>query len=521
LAGLQRISRHQPTLADRATEIARARADLDEPLLLTVMGEFSSGKSTFVNAFAGDDVAPTGITPTTATINVVKYGRERGGRLVYRRGTSEELGFERLQDRLRHLDAAAAREVELVEIMLPLPALSRVHIVDTPGLNSILPEHEAVARDFITRADAVVWLFSAGQAGKASERRALEEIREQGVRVLGVLNKIDQLQPKEAEELAGYVEAELGELVEAVLPVSAMRARQAQAEDGQDARWSALASALESRFFVHARELKRQVCARRITEILDRMQIVVSDERERADSASTALRRAHAQLLEAQRSFADEVVAPERRALAESVKGLYGRAAVEVLDLVRPRRLPFGSHTATPADRDYLLALLDAGFDEVLAPTRHRVLERIRDAGAAAIAAASEHREVVGDGAKPAIETAVDDAVRWLDAETFGRARAFVRGFLRGGYVDRFFQRQLPKLELSEEAIHHALLRDSPDLDAALAAPLTTSADVALAGLAEQVARLRGAADAMAFDLEVGLARALEHHRAALARLDV
>ena len=66
-------------------EVARAAANLDQPLLVTVMGEFSSGKSSFVNAFIGADVAPTGITPTTATINVVSYGRERGGRIIARR----------------------------------------------------------------------------------------------------------------------------------------------------------------------------------------------------------------------------------------------------------------------------------------------------------------------------------------------------------------------------------------------------------------------------------------------------
>src|SRR5262249_21124687 len=48
-------------------DVARAAANLDQPLLVTVMGEFSSGKSSFVNAFIGADVAPTGITPTTAT----------------------------------------------------------------------------------------------------------------------------------------------------------------------------------------------------------------------------------------------------------------------------------------------------------------------------------------------------------------------------------------------------------------------------------------------------------------------
>ena len=50
----------------------------DRPLLVTVMGEFNSGKSTFVNALLGEEVAPMGITPTTATINLLKYGREQG-----------------------------------------------------------------------------------------------------------------------------------------------------------------------------------------------------------------------------------------------------------------------------------------------------------------------------------------------------------------------------------------------------------------------------------------------------------
>src|SRR5262249_5778610 len=40
---------------------------------LVVLGEFNHGKSTFVNALLGQDVLPTGITPTTASINHVVY----------------------------------------------------------------------------------------------------------------------------------------------------------------------------------------------------------------------------------------------------------------------------------------------------------------------------------------------------------------------------------------------------------------------------------------------------------------
>ena len=46
------------------------------------MGEFNAGKSSFVNALAGAEVAPTGVTPTTATVNVLRYGAEPAARVV-------------------------------------------------------------------------------------------------------------------------------------------------------------------------------------------------------------------------------------------------------------------------------------------------------------------------------------------------------------------------------------------------------------------------------------------------------
>ena len=68
-----------------------------------------------------------------------------------------------------------------------------------------------LAREFLQRADAVVWLFTVNQAGKSTEKRALDSIRDEGVRVLGVLNKIDQLSAEEVTQLASAVEAGLNE----------------------------------------------------------------------------------------------------------------------------------------------------------------------------------------------------------------------------------------------------------------------------------------------------------------------
>src|SRR4051812_12578207 len=138
---IQRVVGSRRELGHLVGDVARAAAGLDQPLLVTVMGEFSSGKSSFVNAFIGADVAPTGITPTTATINVVRYGRERGGRIVQRDGTTLELGWDPLMAHMKALTPDEARGIDRVEILVPLPQLEKINIVDTPGLNSIQPEH--------------------------------------------------------------------------------------------------------------------------------------------------------------------------------------------------------------------------------------------------------------------------------------------------------------------------------------------------------------------------------------------
>ena len=114
----------------------------------------------------------------------------------------------------------------MVEIFHPLEVLRRVEIVDTPGLNSLRPEHENVARDFLVDADAIVWLFAVGQAAKATEKQALGLAHAAGKRVLGVLNKIDRASDEEIAQVSAHVGQSLGDLVDGDHPdLGAPRAR--------------------------------------------------------------------------------------------------------------------------------------------------------------------------------------------------------------------------------------------------------------------------------------------------------
>src|SRR6266850_4613845 len=72
----------------RTTRIPKLEA---ERFHLVVLGEFNHGKSTFVNALLGQDVLPTGITPTTAAINHVVHAVTPTARVVLLGGESRHL----------------------------------------------------------------------------------------------------------------------------------------------------------------------------------------------------------------------------------------------------------------------------------------------------------------------------------------------------------------------------------------------------------------------------------------------
>src|SRR5450432_1676005 len=224
LAWAHELAGRTPALAGLSLAAARAQEAFDRPLLVAVMGEFNAGKSSFVNALVGEEVAPTGVTPTTATVNVLRHAATSGARVLYHDGTTRDLGPASVGPFLRELSDAQAAAVRLVEIFQPLEALRRVEIVDTPGLNSIRPEHEKVARDFLVEADALVWVFAIGQAAKASEKAALELARDAGKRVLGVLNKIDGAGDDDVQAVVRHVRGGLGALVDEIVPFSATRA---------------------------------------------------------------------------------------------------------------------------------------------------------------------------------------------------------------------------------------------------------------------------------------------------------
>lgn len=193
--------------SDRERLLQNAADLRDMFFLVVVVGEFNAGKSTFVNALIGDELLPTGITPTTEVIEMVRYAPQKSREPV-----------------LRENDAVR-------EWAHPNTGAPGVVIVDTPGTGSVFAKHERIAKNFLSRSDLVLFLLSAKRAFAQTEKLYLEMARDYGKKIILVINQIDLLEKKEQNEVINFVKQQVGETLDlqpTIFTVSAKKAFQSK-----------------------------------------------------------------------------------------------------------------------------------------------------------------------------------------------------------------------------------------------------------------------------------------------------
>ena len=232
---------------ERLEELAK---QVHQPCVVAVVGRVKVGKSTFVNALLGEDLAKVGTAETTATINYFTYGNPnpnlpvrchwRGGKV-----TDESRAF---LDGLQGNDLETLRQadgIDHLEYFLPNPVLKQITLVDTPGTGAVVEEHQDRTAEFMqlnnqlrnrhdreTRrlgdtADAVIYLV--GQVAKVTDKAFLQEFAQttggesSALNAVGILSKIE-LQPEvlaRRYELSAKIASQLQDTLNTVIPVAA------------------------------------------------------------------------------------------------------------------------------------------------------------------------------------------------------------------------------------------------------------------------------------------------------------
>lgn len=172
---LYQIQRLAATLNNAPLQetVESLRRNLTEPFLFVVVGEVKAGKSSFVNALLEAEVCATDIEPCTDAIQQIVYADERFITQV---------------------------EPNLRKIGLPIDILKDISIVDTPGTNTIVREHQVITEKYIPNSDLTFFVLFAKNPYQKSAWDFLDFVSvEWRKKVVFILQQADLLKPEDLQ----------------------------------------------------------------------------------------------------------------------------------------------------------------------------------------------------------------------------------------------------------------------------------------------------------------------------------
>ncbi len=234
--------------------VSRDIAQLEERVLagrfhVACIGQFKRGKSTLLNALAGTDVLPTGITPVTTATTILAWGPQPRAMVQYADGPPAQIELNAIADFVaEERNPGNRKAVDRVLVELPSPILENgLCLVDTPGLGSVIPINTRTTRAFLPHIDVALIVIGTDPPLSGEELDLIEEVAQRVDQLILVLNKADRHESEEREVAANFavreLERRLGRRPGPVLHVSA---RERLQQRGPPRDWDRLVQQLTS-----------------------------------------------------------------------------------------------------------------------------------------------------------------------------------------------------------------------------------------------------------------------------------
>jgi GTPase Era involved in 16S rRNA processing len=205
----------------------------DPNLYLAVVGEFSSGKSTFINALLRQKLLKASVLPTTATAVRLHYGARLDVSVLFK---NKDKPFSYLEDSIQlwqllrsinsqqvkdgdicefiHLvtsDDSIASRIDKLVIYHPASILEDgIVIIDTPGTNALSEHHALVTSQLIQQeADAAVIIIPGPLLSQSLKEFITDRLRPFLHRSLFVVTQMDKIPEEEQEQVIEYLRSSI------------------------------------------------------------------------------------------------------------------------------------------------------------------------------------------------------------------------------------------------------------------------------------------------------------------------
>lgn len=207
----------QQNILNSLNAIQERASQQNANLLIPLVGEFSSGKTTLLNALTDSKKLETATKPTTATIYEIHFGCNKcEANVVLSDG--QVAHFDDLGE-LKNDQLSDAQIVTVFDTSTKVP--SSTILVDTPGLSSPVVKHRQVLVDFLPSADAILLVVDINQQVTRSLTDFIDMIKLSKRPVYIVLTKSDTKSVSEIEAAKQYIADNCKLPVQQVVLVSA------------------------------------------------------------------------------------------------------------------------------------------------------------------------------------------------------------------------------------------------------------------------------------------------------------
>lgn len=191
----------QQNILNSLNAIQERASQQNANLLIPLVGEFSSGKTTLLNALTDSKKLETATKPTTATIYEIHFGCNKcEANVVLSDG--QVAHFDDLGE-LKNDQLSDAQIVTVFDTSTKVP--SSTILVDTPGLSSPVVKHRQVLVDFLPSADAILLVVDINQQVTRSLTDFIDMIKLSKRPVYIVLTKSDTKSVSEIEAAKQYI----------------------------------------------------------------------------------------------------------------------------------------------------------------------------------------------------------------------------------------------------------------------------------------------------------------------------
>lgn len=209
-------SLEQKSIAERLRAIAERTQNPSAQLILPLIGEFSAGKTSLINALTDSKVLEIASRPTTATLYQIIFGAPEN-KAVALSAEGEEVELQ--LDSMKNEELLKYPTVNLFDTSTKVP--KDIIFVDTPGLSSPDPKHREVLISILPRVDAILLTVDANQPITRSLLAFVKEMRLAEKPIYLILNKTDTKSTGELQDLKAGIARDIDLPIDSIVCTSA------------------------------------------------------------------------------------------------------------------------------------------------------------------------------------------------------------------------------------------------------------------------------------------------------------